>query len=136
GLVLHGHVPDQRGGGRDPGAGGDPRRTALKGEHRHPPMIHQRAVPPQQHLKRTARRESLMADAGVAVVTGAGSGLGREIARALLAEGWRVAAAGRRPDPLTETIASAGGGQALAHPTDVTSDESVQALFEAVRDRW
>jgi NAD(P)-dependent dehydrogenase (short-subunit alcohol dehydrogenase family) len=78
-----------------------------------------------------------MAEAGVAVVTGAGSGLGREIARALLAEGWRVAAGGRRPDPLKETIASAGGsGQALAHPTDVTSDESVRALFQAVRERW
>jgi NAD(P)-dependent dehydrogenase (short-subunit alcohol dehydrogenase family) len=78
-----------------------------------------------------------MAEAGVAVVTGAGSGLGREIARALLAAGWRVAAAGRRADPLQETIASAGGsGQALAHPTDVTSDESVRALFAAVRDRW
>ena len=76
-----------------------------------------------------------MAEPGVAVVTGAGSGLGREIARALLAEGWRVAAAGRRPDPLQETIASASG-QALAHPTDVTSDESVRALFAAVRDRW
>ena len=77
-----------------------------------------------------------MADAGVAVVTGAGSGLGREIARALLAEGWRVAAAGRRADPLRETIAGAAGGTALAHPADVTSDESVHALFAAVRHRW
>jgi NADP-dependent 3-hydroxy acid dehydrogenase YdfG len=77
-----------------------------------------------------------MADAGVAVVTGAGSGLGRDIARALLGRGWRVAAAGRREDPLRETIAGAADGTALAHPTDVTGDASVQALFAAVRDRW
>jgi len=77
-----------------------------------------------------------MADAGVAVVTGAGSGLGREIARALLAEGWRVAAAARRADPLQETIAGAADGTALAQPADVTSDESVQDLFAAVRHRW
>jgi NAD(P)-dependent dehydrogenase (short-subunit alcohol dehydrogenase family) len=77
-----------------------------------------------------------MADAGVAVVTGAGSGLGREIARALLAGGWRVAAAGRRADPLQETIEGAAEGTAMTQPTDVTADEPVRALFAAVRDRY
>ena len=47
---------------------------------------------------------------GVAVVTGAGSGLGRTIARALLGAGWQVALAGRRSDLLTET-AKAGTGR-------------------------
>jgi NAD(P)-dependent dehydrogenase (short-subunit alcohol dehydrogenase family) len=80
---------------------------------------------------------------GVAVVTGAGSGLGRGIALALLAEGWQVALAGRRAEALAETV-QAGTGQAgtgaadsaLAVPTDVGSPSSVAALFGAVRDRW
>jgi NAD(P)-dependent dehydrogenase (short-subunit alcohol dehydrogenase family) len=79
-----------------------------------------------------------MATTGVAVVTGAGSGLGRGIAQALLAAGWQVAAAGRRADALRETLASAAspGGPGLAVPTDVTVPESVAALFAAVHQRW
>jgi NAD(P)-dependent dehydrogenase (short-subunit alcohol dehydrogenase family) len=81
---------------------------------------------------------------GVAVVTGAGSGVGRSIARALLGAGWQVALAGRRPEPLRETVGTgavkghgeAGGESALVVPADVTSAPSVAALFDAVRRRW
>jgi NAD(P)-dependent dehydrogenase (short-subunit alcohol dehydrogenase family) len=75
---------------------------------------------------------------GVAVVTGAGSGLGRGIARALLGAGWQVALAGRRAGALEETARSWGGppDAALVVPADVTSAASVEALFGAVRDRW
>jgi NAD(P)-dependent dehydrogenase (short-subunit alcohol dehydrogenase family) len=72
--------------------------------------------------------------AGVAVVTGAGSGLGRCIAGALLDAGWRVALAGRRSEALHET--AKGSESALVVPTDVTSEPSVAALFEAVGQRW
>ena len=81
----------------------------------------------------------------VAVVTGAGSGLGRTIARALLGAGWQVALAGRRSDLLTETAKAADDTEttgtwpadhALTVPTDVTSPPSVAALFDAVRDQW
>jgi NAD(P)-dependent dehydrogenase (short-subunit alcohol dehydrogenase family) len=77
---------------------------------------------------------SSLADGRVAVVTGAGSGIGRYVARALLADGWRVALAGRREDPLTETIG--GHGQALAVPADVTSEPDVVSLFDTVRREW
>ena len=79
----------------------------------------------------------------VAVVTGAGSGIGRVVARALLDAGWRVALAGRRADALDETVhgasgvgGAAGAAEALAVPTDVADPASVDALFEAVRARW
>ena len=49
-----------------------------------------------------------MTTTGVAVVTGAGSGLGREITRALLGAGWRVAAAGRREEALREAVSAPG----------------------------
>jgi NADP-dependent 3-hydroxy acid dehydrogenase YdfG len=75
---------------------------------------------------------------GVAVVTGAGSGLGRCIARALLGAGWRVAVAGRREHTLRETIEPGAWlpQSALAIPTDITVDEAVAGLFEAVDRRW
>jgi NAD(P)-dependent dehydrogenase (short-subunit alcohol dehydrogenase family) len=69
----------------------------------------------------------------VAIVTGAGSGVGRGAAVALLAEGYSVALAGRREDALAETIAEAGtdGARAIAVATDVTKPEACVALFAA-----
>ncbi|MEV4949824.1 SDR family oxidoreductase [Streptomyces sp. NPDC053755] len=72
----------------------------------------------------------------IAVVTGAGSGIGRSVARALAGAGWSVALAGRRREPLEETAAAVPDGAALCVPTDVTSPTEVAALFEAVRDRF
>jgi NAD(P)-dependent dehydrogenase (short-subunit alcohol dehydrogenase family) len=72
-------------------------------------------------------------DGKVAVVTGAGTGIGKAAATALLAAGWRVAFAGRRPEPLTAAIsASATPDRAVAIPTDVSNPEAVRALFERV----
>jgi NAD(P)-dependent dehydrogenase (short-subunit alcohol dehydrogenase family) len=64
------------------------------------------------------------------VVTGAGSGIGAGIARALMGAGWRVALAGRRREHLLETAAAAG--DALIVPTDVNSASEVAALFDHV----
>ena len=63
----------------------------------------------------------------VAVVTGAGTGIGRAVAVTLLKAGYRVALAGRRAEPLEETAAM-GGGEALCVPTDVADAASVAAL--------
>src|SRR5437879_1257793 len=71
----------------------------------------------------------------VAVVTGAGSGLGRHIARALLADGYRVVLAGRRADALHETATTAekaSDDSVLVVPTDVADPDSVAALFDSV----
>jgi NAD(P)-dependent dehydrogenase (short-subunit alcohol dehydrogenase family) len=72
------------------------------------------------------------------VVTGAGSGLGRAITRELLATGWRVAAAGRREQPLRETVAGGDwpAASAVVIPADVTVPNSVAALFDAVGRQW
>ena len=68
----------------------------------------------------------------VAIVTGAGSGVGKAAALALLAAGYNVVLAGRRLEPLQETITQSGAGaKALAVSTDVSKVESVQALFAA-----
>ncbi|MCC8246221.1 SDR family oxidoreductase [Saccharothrix luteola] len=74
--------------------------------------------------------------APVSVVTGAGSGVGRVVARALLDAGHRVALAGRRADRLAETADRSPAGHVLVVPTDVTVEASVDALFTTVRDRW
>jgi NAD(P)-dependent dehydrogenase (short-subunit alcohol dehydrogenase family) len=71
---------------------------------------------------------------GTAVVTGAGSGIGRHVARALLGAGYRVALAGRREGPLRET--ADGSGTALVVPADVGEPRSVAALFDEVRRAW
>lgn len=72
----------------------------------------------------------------VAVITGAGSGLGREVTRVLLGAGYRVALAGRREEALRETLAGsdAAPDRAIVVPTDVADREAVAALFARVRD--
>jgi NAD(P)-dependent dehydrogenase (short-subunit alcohol dehydrogenase family) len=67
-----------------------------------------------------------------AIVTGAGSGVGKAAALALLAEGYNVVLAGRRIEPLQEVMTESGAGsRVIAVPTDVSKVESVQALFAA-----
>src|SRR5258706_11253769 len=70
----------------------------------------------------------------IALVTGAGSGIGRAVALGLLSDDWRVVLAGRRAEPL-QTLAAeaeAAGQSALAVPTHVTNPASVQALFDTI----
>ena len=71
----------------------------------------------------------------IALVTGAGSGIGRAVALGLLGEGYTVVLAGRRADRLQETARQAGphGGRAFVVPTDVTEAEAVRQLFETIR---
>jgi NAD(P)-dependent dehydrogenase (short-subunit alcohol dehydrogenase family) len=71
----------------------------------------------------------------VAVVTGAGSGIGREVARELLEAGYHVVLAGRREDALRSTGEAVGTAseRALVVPTDVADPASVDALFDRVR---
>ncbi|MDJ0956674.1 MAG: SDR family oxidoreductase [Arenicellales bacterium] len=72
-----------------------------------------------------------------AIVTGAGSGIGRAVALALLDRGYSVALAGRRRDALEQTREDAPGPNlALVVPTDVTDPASVTALFDTVRDQF
>jgi NAD(P)-dependent dehydrogenase (short-subunit alcohol dehydrogenase family) len=77
-------------------------------------------------------------DKKVAVVTGAGSGVGRATSLALVREGYHVALAGRRADALEQTIAEAGvaADRTLAVPTDIGNPEAVRALFAKVRDAF
>jgi NAD(P)-dependent dehydrogenase (short-subunit alcohol dehydrogenase family) len=67
----------------------------------------------------------------VALVTGAGSGIGRAVALALAGDGYSVVLAGRRREPLEATAAA--GGRMLAVPTDVADPASVSTLFSQVR---
>ncbi len=76
--------------------------------------------------------------AKVALITGAGSGIGRASALAFLAAGYRVTLTGRRPEGLAETAALAGvdPNQVLIHPADVADPEAVEQLFAAAAARF
>ena len=74
----------------------------------------------------------------IALVTGAGSGIGRAVAIGLLNDGWTVVLAGRRAEPLQTLVAEAAtrGQTALAVPTDVTAPDSVEALFATIAQTY
>ncbi len=74
----------------------------------------------------------------VALVTGAGSGIGKAASLALLEDGYHVALAGRRQAALDEAVREAGanGARTLAVATDLTQPESVRAMFDAVSSRF
>jgi NAD(P)-dependent dehydrogenase (short-subunit alcohol dehydrogenase family) len=72
----------------------------------------------------------------IAIVTGAGSGIGRASALALLREGYVVLLAGRRPEALEAVAREAATDRAVVVPTDVADADSVRALFEVARSRF
>ncbi len=74
----------------------------------------------------------------IAIVTGAGTGIGKAVALALLEDGYRVVLAGRRAEPLDRAVADAGpaGARAMAVPTDVSDAASVRALFGKTREAF
>src|SRR5205809_7778051 len=80
----------------------------------------------------------MAANARIALVTGAGSGIGRAAALALQAAGYSVALAGRRKAELEKTAAMAtdSGGVMLAVPTDVSQPDSVNALFAGIKQEF
>jgi NAD(P)-dependent dehydrogenase (short-subunit alcohol dehydrogenase family) len=79
-----------------------------------------------------------MNDSKIALVTGAGSGIGQGCAAALLNEGWHVVFVGRRAEALQAAIAAAGaaGERAAAMPCDVSDETAVATLFDAVQQRF
>jgi len=74
----------------------------------------------------------------VALITGAGTGIGNRTALALIEEGYSVVLAGRRAEPLEQTLAEAGpnSSRGLVVPTDVSDPHSVRSLFAATKDRF
>ncbi|WP_405819677.1 SDR family oxidoreductase [Streptomyces sp. NBC_00838] len=78
----------------------------------------------------------MSAERKIAVVTGAGSGIGRGVSLALAGAGWSVVLAGRKAARLAETAALAPDADLIRVPTDVARPEDVDALFETVRERY
>ena len=73
----------------------------------------------------------------VALVTGAGTGIGKAAALAMLKDGYRVALVGRRKELLDKTAADSGAGdRAMPLPADLTKPENVKTVFSKVKDRW
>ncbi|HET6858412.1 MAG TPA: SDR family oxidoreductase [Streptomyces sp.] len=74
----------------------------------------------------------------VCLITGAGSGIGRSCALALIEDGWSVVLAGRRKEAVEETarLARSGSRRAIAIPTDITDADAVARLFDAIRERF
>ena len=73
---------------------------------------------------------------GIAIVTGAGTGIGRSAAVHLADAGWTIVAAGRRSEPLAETLAGLAGSDHIAVPTDVAHSDQVDALLAAAVDAF
>ena len=79
----------------------------------------------------------MISSSRVAIVTGAGTGIGKAATLALLNDGYQVVLAGRRSEPLAEVVAAGGAiERCLAVPTDVSDPESVRALFDAAVARF
>jgi NAD(P)-dependent dehydrogenase (short-subunit alcohol dehydrogenase family) len=74
----------------------------------------------------------------IAMVTGAGSGIGKAVALAFLQNGYRVVLAGRRKEMLEKAVAEAGpaGARGLVVPTDVTDPQSIRALFARTKEAF
>ena len=72
----------------------------------------------------------------VALVTGAGTGIGKAVALALLDAGYRVVLAGRRIEPLKDAASASGSDRALPVATDVSRPESVDALFSTIKNTF
>src|SRR5437762_2320297 len=79
-------------------------------------------------------RESEMAK--IAIVTGAGTGVGRAAALALMKAGYSVALAGRRKDPLEAVAKEGAPAQSLVVPTDVRDVDAIRALFAKVKSSY
>src|SRR4051794_24554896 len=78
-----------------------------------------------------------MAQKRVAIVTGAGSGIGKSAALALLKDGYHVGLVGRRKDMLEKTAAESGAkDRAMVLPADITKDAEVKQLFAEVKSKW
>ena len=79
-----------------------------------------------------------MSTSKIALVTGAGSGIGQACALGLLAEGWQVALVGRRADALqaTLTVAGTAAARAVAMPCDVTNEDEVIKVFNSVKQQF
>ena len=80
----------------------------------------------------------MASESKVAIVTGAGTGVGKSAALALLREGYSVTLAGRRAEPLENTVTEAGpdGSRTLVVPTDVGKPDAVRALFAATQQNF
>ena len=72
----------------------------------------------------------------IAIVTGAGTGVGKAAALSLVRDGWNVVLAGRRAEPLNEVAAMVEKGRMLAVPTDVCDDASIANLFKTTVDTY
>ena len=77
-------------------------------------------------------------DGRIAIITGGGTGIGRDAALKFAAEGARVVIAGRRPEPLDSTVSDikANGGHAVARPTDMEDEAQVRALAAWVIEKY
>src|SRR5258708_2759963 len=108
-------------------------RQALRCRRRHRYMLAPHHSPPKRNP--TRRRKNRMTTPKIAIVTGAGTGVGRAAALALMRAGYVVALAGRRKDKLEEvaTEGAATQGRSMVVPTAVADPAAIKALFPPVK---